>query len=68
MTSDYTRHTLTLLFDVPAALSADPERMADVLNLLTMRMTDLIDGDAALQRTLRANGVEFGWEKGSWEE
>ncbi|HMO58267.1 MAG TPA: hypothetical protein PKA05_12885 [Roseiflexaceae bacterium] len=64
---DYQRHTMTLLFDVPAALAADPERMADLLNLIATRITDLIDSDPALQHTMRSSGIDAGWEPGSWE-
>jgi hypothetical protein len=65
--TDYTRHTLTLLFDVPAALAADPARMEDVLNAAVSRITELIDADPRLRALLAADGVEVGWEAGSWE-
>ncbi|MFO7168596.1 MAG: hypothetical protein DIU80_011295 [Chloroflexota bacterium] len=67
MSDDYTRHTFTLLFDAPAALAADPERMSDVLNAAISRITELIETDARLQALLRAHGLEVGWEAGSWE-
>jgi non-ribosomal peptide synthetase component F len=67
MSDDYTRHTLTLLFDVPAALAADRATMDDVLNAVVRRITELIDNDTRLQALLSAHGVEFGWEAGSWE-
>jgi non-ribosomal peptide synthetase component F len=67
MSDDYTRHTLTLLFDVPAALAADRATMDDVLNAVVRRITELIDNDTRLQALLNAHGVEFGWEAGSWE-
>jgi hypothetical protein len=64
---DYTRHTFTLILDVPAALASEPERMADVLNATVSRITALIDDDPRLQALLRGHGIEVGWEAGSWE-
>lgn len=68
MTNEYTRHTLALIFDVPAALAADDERMADVLNAAVSRITELIEGDQRLQALVRGHGVEVGWEAGTWEQ
>jgi hypothetical protein len=67
MADDYTRHTLTLLFDVPATLTADRATMDDVLNAAVSRITELIENDPRLQALLNTNGVEWGWEAGSWE-
>lgn len=67
MSDDYTRHTLTLLFDVPAALAADQARAEDVLNAAVSRITELIDADPKLRALLGPLGVEVGWDAGSWE-
>lgn len=67
MSDDYTRHTFTLILDVPAALAGDSARMADVLNAAVSRITELIDDDQKLQALLRGHGIELGWEAGSWE-
>lgn len=64
---DYERHTFTLLFDVPTALVAQRETMADLLNAAVGRITELIEGDERLQALLRMSGIEYGWEEGSWE-
>ncbi len=63
----YTRHTFTLLFDVPADLSANREVMCDVLNAAVSRITELLESDERLQNLLRRHGIEYGWEEGSWE-
>jgi hypothetical protein len=68
MAEAYTRHTFTLLLDAPAALAADPARMADILNAAVSRITELIDDDQRLAALLRGHGIEIGWEAGSWEE
>ncbi|HWQ15063.1 MAG TPA: hypothetical protein VNL77_19860 [Roseiflexaceae bacterium] len=67
MDQEYTRHTFTLILDVPGALASDPGRMADVLNAAVSRITELIDDDPKLQALLRGHGIELGWEAGSWE-
>lgn len=64
---DYTRHTFTILFDVPAGLAAKNEVMRDVLNAAASRITELIESDERLQALLRQHGIEYGWEEGSWE-
>ncbi|MCS6839397.1 MAG: hypothetical protein RMJ54_05940 [Roseiflexaceae bacterium] len=63
----YTRHTFTILFDVPANLTADREVTRDVLNAAVSRVTELIESDERLQTLLRRYGIEYGWEEGSWE-
>lgn len=67
VSDDYMRHTFTILFDVPADLSANREVMCDVLNAAVSRITELIDADERLQALLRQHGIEYGWEEGSWE-
>lgn len=64
---DYTRHTFTILFDIPADLAANSEVMRDVLNAAASRITELIESDKRLQALLRRHGIEYGWEEGSWE-
>ncbi|MDW8215429.1 MAG: hypothetical protein RMJ55_17900 [Roseiflexaceae bacterium] len=63
----YTRHIFTILFDVPADLSANREVMCDVLNAAVSRITELVESDVRLQTLLRQYGIEYGWEEGSWE-
>lgn len=64
---DYTRHTFTILFDVPADLAVNSEVMRDVLNAAASRITELIESDTRLQALLHQYGIEYGWEEGSWE-
>ncbi len=64
---DYTRHTFTILFDVPADLAANNTVLRDALNAAVSRITELIEADDRLQALLRRHGIEYGWEEGSWE-
>lgn len=64
----YIRHTMPLIFDVPAAMAeADSEQVADVLNAVTGRIFDLIGADQRLQALLAQHGIDWGWGDASWE-
>ena len=64
---DFVRHHLPIIFDVPRALAADPQRMVDLLNLLAQQITMHLENDARFQGLLRRTGIEWGWEAGTWE-
>lgn len=66
---NYLRHTLPLIFDVPADRARrHPERLAELLNIITSKIVDQIDRDDELQDMLRRNGIDWGLGTGSWEE
>jgi hypothetical protein len=67
MSNSYTRHSFAIILDVPVALAANGEQTEDVLNGIVTRITELIEADSRLQAFLRREGVELGWEPGSWE-
>jgi hypothetical protein len=64
---DFVRHHLPIIFDVPRALAADQRRMLEVLNLLSLQITQHLENDQRFQSILRRFGVEWGWEEGTWE-
>jgi hypothetical protein len=63
----FVRHHLPIILDVPERLAADPVRLADVLNLVCLRLTEGLERDERLQALLRRHGIEWGWEQGTWE-
>jgi hypothetical protein len=66
--NQYIRHTMPLIFDVPAAMAeSDREQVADVLNAATGRIFDLISADERLQALLTQHGIDWGWGDASWE-
>jgi len=66
---EYVRHTIPLIFDVPAArVSASSEQVADGLNIVTTLIMDTIAENKRIQATLRRYGIEWGWGQGTWEE
>lgn len=68
MSEQHLRHTIALLFDAPAERARrHPERLADMLNLITSKIVDLIDRDAELQELMRRNGIDWGLGEGTWE-
>ncbi|GAB4166691.1 MAG: hypothetical protein Fur005_27760 [Roseiflexaceae bacterium] len=64
---EFVRHHLAIIFDVPEKLAAKPKRMQEALNLICVKLTDAIERDEQLQALMRRYGVEWGWEKGTWE-
>jgi hypothetical protein len=64
---DFVRHHLPIIFDVPRELADDPQRTVEVLNLLSLHITQHLEQDERFQRMLRRFGVEWGWELGTWE-
>ena len=64
---DFVRHTLPLIFDVPAARAAKPLTI-DMLNGLTSRIIELIENDERLQALLRRSKIEWGLGTATWEE
>ncbi len=65
---EYLRHTIALIFDAPAERARKhPERLAEVLNILTSKIIDLIDRDTEVQSILRRNGIDWGVGEGTWE-
>lgn len=64
----YVRHTLPMVFDVPATLAEqDSEQVTDALNIITARLFDLIGDDLALQQLFARYGIEWGWGSATWE-
>ena len=64
---DFVRHYLAIILDAPAKLAQDPVRSVELLNLVASRITEVIEQDARLQAILKRTGIEWGWEKGTWE-
>ncbi|GAB4201759.1 MAG: hypothetical protein OHK0022_24090 [Roseiflexaceae bacterium] len=65
---EYLRHTIALIFDAPAERARKhPERLAEVLNILTSKIIDMIDRDSEIQDILRRNGIDWGLGEGTWE-
>jgi hypothetical protein len=64
---DFVRHHLPIILDVPTKLAARPVRSKEMLNLVTMLITEAIERDERVQAALKRTGIEWGWEKGTWE-
>ncbi|MEM8675777.1 MAG: hypothetical protein AAGF83_18165 [Cyanobacteria bacterium P01_G01_bin.67] len=66
--TNFVRHTVPLIFDVPAELPQNQgERAVDALNLLTTCIMDLIADDKRVQGIMRRHGIEWGWGEATWE-
>lgn len=65
--TEFVRHHLSIILDVPAKLAQHPVRSVEVLNLVCVRITEALEHDERLQIMLRRHGIEWGWEKGTWE-
>ncbi|KAB8139616.1 hypothetical protein F8S13_27445 [Chloroflexia bacterium SDU3-3] len=63
---EYVRHSIPLIFDVPAA-RADRPLTVDMLQAATSRIIELIEKDERLQALLRRSKIEWGVGEGSWE-
>jgi hypothetical protein len=63
----FVRHHLPIILDVPEKLATKPVRSVVVLNLICTCLTEAIEHDERLQVLLRRYGIEWGWEKGTWE-
>ncbi len=64
---DFVRHHLPIILDVPEKLAQHPIQSVEFLNLVASRITELIEQDVRLQAILKRTGIEWGWEKGTWE-
>lgn len=64
---EFVRHHLAIILDVPERLAADPVRSREMLNLVSLRITEALEQDRRLQGLLQRLGIEWGWELGTWE-
>jgi hypothetical protein len=64
---EFVRHHLPIILDVPAKLAGNPVRSVEVLNLICTKITEAIEHDERIQALLRRYGIEWGWDKGTWE-
>jgi hypothetical protein len=64
---DFVRHHLPIILDVPVKLAGNHVRSREVLNLITVRLTEALERDEALRALLTRYGIEWGWEPGTWE-
>lgn len=65
---EFIRHHMPLIFDVPADLVADRVRAVEILNLVSGRMIEVLENDPGFQNLLQRHGIEWGWEKATWEK